>query len=130
MQVRLHPPVFSDHGQRLAKDLGSAATGGHDNPIVDPLSFASRGNNAGTSQVCQVTRNFGLALPENLDKVANAHLSSIHQVQQPEPGAIRERSEEKSQIVGFRRAIHILMIYALTDMSRGEYIRFNICEEA
>jgi hypothetical protein len=60
---------------------------------MHPLALASRGNNAGTSQIGQVTRNLGLALPENLDKVANAHFSAAHQVQQPESGAIRECGE-------------------------------------
>lgn len=119
VEVRLHPFVFPESSERFSKDFGSSDISGSFDLIVHPLSLASRCNDAGTSQICQVTRNLGLALPENLDEVADAHLSAIHEVQQPEPGAVRQRSEQERQIASLGRAFHITIIYALTDMSRG-----------
>lgn len=93
VEVRLHPFIFPENSERFSKDFGSSDISGSFDLIVHPLSVAPRGNNTGTSQIRQVTRNLRLVLSQNLDKVANAHLPAIHQVQQPEPGAIRKRSE-------------------------------------
>lgn len=80
-------------------------------------------------QVSQVARNLGLALAQNLNEIADAHLPAVHQVQQPEPGAVTERGKQQRKVVAFRRSVHISIIYALTDMSSGEYIRLSICIE-
>jgi len=129
-EVRLHPLVMSKRCQCLAENLDRAGVAGNDNSVVHPLSLAPRGNHTGAPQICQVTRNLGLALPENLDEVANAHFPAIHQVQQPEPGAIGERGKQERQIEGLRGAFHSSMIYALTDVSSESYIRFSVYEEA
>src|SRR6202041_3964264 len=62
-------------------------------------------------------------------EIANAHLLAVHQVQQPETGAIGERVKQQRQVLALWGKTHTLIIYALTDACRGSYIRFSVCEE-
>jgi len=62
----------------------------HNNSVVHPLAFPAGSNHAGATQVGKVARNLGLALGENLNEIADAHLSSVHEVEEPEPGAVGE----------------------------------------
>ena len=116
-QVGLHRLIFSEHSQRFPQNFCSACIHGYHDLVVHPLPLTPCGDHFGTSQIGQVARNLRLTLAENLDKITNAHLPAIHQVQQPEPSAIGQRSEQESQIVSLWGAVHISMIYALTDMS-------------
>ena len=50
--------------------------------VMHPLAIAPGLNNSRTSQIRKMTRYLRLPLLSNLHKVANAHLTSIHQVQQ------------------------------------------------
>ena len=84
---------------------------------MNPLSLAPGIDNAGPPQISEMTRDFGLALSEDFNEIADANLPAIHQVQKPQPRAIRERREQEGQIVGFWGTIHAPMIYALTNMS-------------
>ncbi len=65
--------------------------------------------------------DLGLALAEDLDEVADAHLPSIHEVQQPQTGAIGERRKEKCEVCVFGERLHDSIIYALTNVN-GENI--------
>ena len=96
---------------------------------MHPFSFAPGSHNTCTSQISQMSRNFGLALPQYLHEIADAHFLAAQQVQKPQAGAIGERRKQKCQIIGFRRLIHNFIICALTDTSRREYIRFNVYKE-
>ncbi|MGC1298903.1 MAG: hypothetical protein WA869_28095, partial [Alloacidobacterium sp.] len=69
-----------------------------------------------------------LTLTKDFHEIAHTDFFAIHQVQRPEAGPISKRGKQQSQVVVFREMTHSLMIYALTDMSRGEYIRFSICK--
>ena len=74
-------------------------------------------------------RNLRLTLPQNLHQVADTHFLAVHQIQEPEPGAIGERGKQEGQVIVLRRVTHISIICALTYMSSGEYICFSVCEE-
>ena len=118
-EVGLHPFVLPERKQRLAKNTCCARTGRHRDFIVHPFTVAPGDNNARAPQIREMARNLGLALVQNLDEIADTHLSSVHQVQEPEPGAVRERGKQQRQVVAFRGTVHISIIYALTDMSSG-----------
>ena len=48
--------------------------------VVHPLPFAPRGNNSGAPEIGEMARDFWLALPEDLDKIADTDFAAIHQV--------------------------------------------------
>jgi hypothetical protein len=49
---------------------------------MDPFAVAPGFDNPGTSQVRKMPGYFRLTLLQNFHKVANAHLATIHQIQQ------------------------------------------------
>jgi hypothetical protein len=129
-QIGLHALVLSQNGECFAKDFCGAGGGRYNDPIVHPLAFAPGCDNAGAAQIRQVPRDLWLALAENLDEVADTNLSAIHEVQEPQARGVGQGREEEGQIAGFRGMVHVFIIYALTDMSSGEYIRFNEYKES
>src|SRR5579862_7087055 len=96
---------------------------------MHPFALASRRHNSRPSEISKVPRNLGLALSEYLNEVADANLPSVHEVQQPQTGAICQRGEQQSHVVILRRNTHSSIIYALTDMSISKYIRLSVCKE-
>jgi hypothetical protein len=68
-------------------------------------------------------------LPQDFDEITNANLPPIHQVQQPQACPIRKGRKQDGDSVSFLGLIHALIIYALTDMSRKEYICFDVYKE-
>jgi hypothetical protein len=97
--------------------------------VVHPLPFPSSRDNAGAAQVGQVAGDFWLTLLEDLDEVTDADLAAVHQVEQAQAGAVRQRGKERGQIGDWRGTSHEQIIYALTDMYYAQYIRFSIYEE-
>ena len=87
------------------------------NGLTGPI-FAQAGDDSGAAQVGKVPRNLRLALPKDLHEVADADFLAVHQVQQPEPGAIGERCKQQCQVVVLRRMAHRTIICGLTDTSR------------
>ena len=69
----------------------------YDKPVMHPFSFTPRRRNPRLSEIRQVPRNFGLAHLQNFHEVANANLPIRDQVQQPEPGGVRQCPKEKMQ---------------------------------
>jgi hypothetical protein len=128
-KICLHRFLIAEDGESFTKNPGRAVVAGHNDPIVHPFALAARGHYAGTAQVRKVARDFGLALPEYLNEITDADLALAYQVEQAQAGAVRERGKQERQVVVLRRTIHSSIIYALTDMSSGEYIRFSVCEE-
>ena len=128
-QVCLHSFFLPDNRDNFAKDPGCALIRRHNGPVMHPFAFAARGYHACPSQICKVTGNLGLALPQDLNEIADAEFAPIYKVQQSQPRAIRERREEQGEVAGFRGTIHSSIIYALTDMSSGEYIRLSVYKE-
>lgn len=116
-QVGLHGLLFPDDRERFAEDPGSTGIHRRDDFVVHPLALAARDHDAGAAQVSEVAGDFGLALPEYLDEIADADFPSLHEVEQPQAGAVGEGGKEQSQVVSHWGASHISMIYGLTDMS-------------
>jgi hypothetical protein len=56
--------TFSDNGHCFSKDFGSTSIGEHNNLIVHLFPLALRGDNARTSQICEMMRNHRQALVE------------------------------------------------------------------
>ena len=117
-KIRLHRFLFPDNGDRLAKDPGCTVMGRHYDPVVHPFALAPRRHHARPPQIRKMPGDLRLALSQDLNEVADADLPSVHQVQQPQPGAIGERREKQGKVVYFRGTIHNFIIYALTNMSR------------
>lgn len=87
---------------------------------MHPLPFPARRDDARITQVGEVARDFGLALAEDFNEITDADLAAVHEVEQAQTGAVREGGEEQRQVEGFWGTLHVLIIYGLTDMSRGE----------
>jgi hypothetical protein len=72
-----------------------------------------------------MARNFGLGCAQYLYKITNAHFLPRHQVQQPQPRAIREGVKENFQRHCLSWLRHKGRIsdytFALTDMLSGAY---------
>ena len=92
-QIGLHPLVGAQRSQNSVEDGCGGGIGGRADAVVHPLAFAARGNDAGLAQVGQVARDLGLALAENLDKMADADLAAGHQVQQAQAGGVGQGRE-------------------------------------
>jgi hypothetical protein len=65
---------------------------------VHPFSLSARPDDSSVSQIGQVSGDLGLALLQNRDKIANAHLLTIHQVEQSETCGIGKRSKQANQV--------------------------------
>ena len=76
-----------------------------------------------------MARNFGLALAKNLDQVADAYFSTRHQVEEAQARSVGEGRKQGNEIGRLGPGTHDPMVYALTDMSNAEYIRFDIYED-
>lgn len=77
------------------QDPGGAGMGRHNNSLVHPFAFPARGNHAGATRLCKLAQNLGLALGQNFHETADAHLSSVHEVKEPEPGAVGEATPRR-----------------------------------
>ena len=86
---------------------------------MHPASLAPRGNQAGTAKIGQMTRDFRLAQPQDIHKVADANFPVGDEVEQAEAGAIGEGAKEEVDRGGFHFSWHGTIIYGLTDMSKG-----------
>src|ERR1019366_9522597 len=51
-------------------------------------------------------RNLGLALLQNLYEIADTYFAAIHQIEQPQPCRIGERSEQANQVERFGETAH------------------------
>ena len=84
---------------------------------MHPFALATGRHESGATQVGEMARYFRLTLREDLNEIANAHFPAVHQVQQPEPGAVGERGKQQGQIEILWGMAHISIIFALTDTS-------------
>jgi len=128
-QVCLHRLLFPDNRESFAQDAGCSRMRRDNDFVVHPLTLPSRSHDAGPPQIRQMPRNLGLALSEDLDEIADANLPPIHQIEQPQAGAIGEGRKQQRQVIRLGRTNHNFIIYALTDMSSREYIRLSVCKE-
>jgi hypothetical protein len=68
--------------------------GRHSDFVVHPFAFTPRSHNARTTQICQMARDLGLALREDLNEVTDADLPAIHEVQQAQTSAVGESRKQ------------------------------------
>ena len=85
-----------------------------------PLPFPAGGDDTGLAEVGEVTGDFGLPLLQDFDEVADADLSTFHQVEQTEAGRVGECSEDLDEIDGLGAVSHTSNIYALTNVFRED----------
>ena len=88
MEICLHSLVLSQNGERFSQNFRSSGVAGHDDLVLHPFALAPGGDNPRSPQIRQMARDFGLTLPENFNEVADANFSTVHQVQEPQPGAV------------------------------------------
>ena len=115
--VNLHLFVAPERCQRGGENRGSGRIGDRADAVMHPLTLAARGDDTGVAQVGEMARDFGLALAEYLDKMADTDLATGHQVQEAQAGGVGQRSEETGQADRFGAAAHKVIIYVLTHMS-------------
>ena len=106
-QIGAHLAVSVEGAERGVEDGGGSGIGWGLDRVVHPFPFAAGGDDAGIAQVSQVAGDLGLALPEDLDEIADADFAAVHQVEQPEACGIGKSGEEASQIEGFGGAGHV-----------------------
>ena len=128
-EVSLHRLVCREDGQGLAEDLCRSGVLWHGNLVVHPFALTTGRDDSRATQIGQMAGDFGLALGEDLNEVAHADFPAVHQVQKPETGAVGQGSKQQGEAVVLRGQAHTFIIYGLTDMSSGEYIRFGVCKE-
>ena len=80
--VRLHRSLLSQPRKRLAQYVSGANIWGYDDAVVHPLAVPSGGNDPRAAKISQMPGYLGLALPQNLDEVADTDLLISHQVKQ------------------------------------------------
>jgi len=94
---------------------------GRNQVVVHPASLAAHANDARAAEIGEVTRDFRLAEPENLDEIADANFSVRDEVEETKPRGIGQGAKEKVEREGFFLAGHEVIIYGLTDMSNAAY---------
>jgi len=80
--------------QRCAKDIGGCRLARDGETVVHPAAVAPRRDDARPTQVCEMTRDFRLADPEDADEVADADLAIRDEIQEAEARGIRQRAKE------------------------------------
>ena len=100
--------------------------------VVHPQTALARRHQVGTPEIREMAGDGRLRQAKHLDDVADAHLPLLEQVKNPEPSAVRERSEHQVDAIrtarkrrdgaggvlhrGNRPAIHrFATLFALTD---------------
>ena len=95
LAVALHVGVLLEPGAEFPEDAGGVWVCGFDEAVVHPLAFAAGGDDACAAQVCEVARNLRLVGVEYGDEEADADLVVAHQVDEPQPRPVGQRTEEQ-----------------------------------
>jgi len=111
--------VGSQGDQRGFENGGGRGIGWRNDAVVHPLAFAARGNDSGPAQIGQMARDLGLPLAQYFNEVADTNFASGHQVEQTQPGGVRERRKKNVKGNRFAELRHAAIIYGLTDMMLG-----------
>lgn len=128
-EIRLHGFLGAEDGEGCAQDPAGAGVGGHDDAVVHPFALAAGGDDAGAAEVGQMAGDFGLALAEDRDEIADADFPAVDEVQEAEAGAIGERGKEPGEAIVLWGTIHSSNI-RFDGCNRQRYIRISVCEEA
>jgi hypothetical protein len=89
-QIRLHRLLLPNDCERFAKDPGCAGVRRNSDPVVHPFALPAGSHHARPPQICEMARNLGLALSKYLDEITDTDFPSVHEVQQPQTGAVGE----------------------------------------
>ncbi len=69
-----------------------------DHPVVHPGPLSPGSHEAGPAQVRKVSGNLGLVRPENVYQMADAYLAVRQQVQQSQPGGVRQCLKKSADV--------------------------------
>lgn len=101
-----HLFVVAERLKNRGEQRGRRWIGGRADAVVHPFAFASGGNDASLAQVREVARDLGLALAENLDKIADTDLAASHQVEQAQTSGVSQGGKESRQRKRFGATRH------------------------
>ena len=96
----MHRPVFFQPCKRLTQNLDCTDVRWHNDPVMHPLAVAPGLHYSGAAEIRQVPGYFGLPLPQNLDKVADANLLFSHQVEKAKSSVVAEGLKKEFDIKG------------------------------
>lgn len=82
-------------GQRFFQYRGGDGIAGRNKTIVHPAPLAARGDDARAAEVGEVARDFWLADPENLHKIANANFLVGDEIEEAKARGIGEGAKEE-----------------------------------
>ena len=88
-------------------DLCCMRIGGFNESIVGPLSIATRRDESGATEVCEVARDFRLIRVEDRYAIADAQFLVTEQVNETQPGAVSQGFEKCFQVAAHRILITI-----------------------
>jgi catechol 2,3-dioxygenase-like lactoylglutathione lyase family enzyme len=128
--IPLHLTIAFQPASQIAQDIGSALIAWFNDPIMHPLPVTSRLNNSGSAEVGQVSRDFGLRRLQHFNEVAHTDLIVAHEVQEPQPRPVSERSEQELHTGSLGCLAHLIGIVAWINIRIDEcvfsdYIRLN-----
>jgi hypothetical protein len=107
-ELCLHGFFSAQNREHLRKHLRCPRVPRRHDAIVHPFAIASRLHDPSLAKVGKMTRNLGLALPQNFHEIAHAHFAPVHQVEQAQPRWVRQGCEKESQVIGLRGRFHNL----------------------
>jgi len=116
-QVGPHLLVSAKRSQHGGQNGCGGGIGRRTDAVMHPFALAPRGNDAGFAQVGEMAGDLGLALTEDLDKVADADLAPGHQVEQAQASLVSQSRKDAGQIDRLGAATHENIIYGLTNMA-------------
>lgn len=87
--------------------------------VVNPFSFAPRLHETRLPEIGQVAGDFRLIAPKHALQKANANFSVLHQVEEPQPGGVRQGGKKQGEIA------HLRDIYALTRPGSRHTVKYG-----
>jgi len=87
-QVGLHFTIRFERFEHSVEDRSRCCLLRKFNAVVHPLSFSPSCHDTCLTQVCQMPGDLGLALSQNFNQIADAHLTTANQIQQTQPRAV------------------------------------------
>jgi hypothetical protein len=106
-KVGLHLSICGEGCERCVEYGCRTCVGGALDAVVHPLPFSASTDNSGVTEIGQMPGYFWLTLLQNLHEVADAHLSTAHEIEQPEAGPVSQSGKQARQIKGSGGTSHI-----------------------
>ncbi len=120
-QIPLHFRHLPQMGQRFFQDRGRDRIARRKETVVHPPPLAPRGDDARAAEIRQMARDFWLADPQDLHKIADANFLVGDEVEEAKARGIGQSAKEKIERERFFLPGHAQIIYGLTDMSKEAY---------